>query len=177
MLRRWLLAAAVVLGVVAVGCRNDWRTDMWYQPSLRPEDAPRPAPEHSVPLGAGPALADRDDAETLTDPVARTPASLAHGRLLFSERCAPCHGAAGHGGGPVSKFFPPAPDLAYSTIRARSDGYIFGTITFGGRAMPPQAEGLTPHDRWDLVNFVRHIQATTPVAPTPPPAGAAGGTP
>ncbi len=155
-----LVAFAFVLA--AAGCRNDWRTDMWYQPSLRPEDAPRPEPDHSVPLGAGPAVADRDDAESLRDPVPASDSSVAHGKALFAQRCACCHGPEGHGGGPVSKFFPPAPDLAYVTIRARSDGYLWGTITFGGRAMPPQAEGLTDADRWDLVNFVRRVQGASP---------------
>ena len=154
--------AVLLVAVAGTGCRNDWRTDMWYQPSLRPEDAPRPAPERSVPLGAGPALADRDDAESLRDPAPFTPASIARGKALFEQRCACCHGPAGHGGGPVSKLFPPAPDLAYVTIRARSDGYLFGTITFGGRAMPSQAEGLSEADRWDLVNFVRHLQGVAP---------------
>jgi mono/diheme cytochrome c family protein len=157
---RRLAFVALALGL-ASGCRNDWRTDMWYQPSLRPEDAPRPAPEHSVPLTAGHSPIDRDDAETVADPIAATLESVAHGKALFAERCAACHGPDGHGGGPVSKFFPPAPDLAYGTIRARSDGFIYGTITFGGRAMPAQAEGLRPRDRWDLVNFVRELQSKT----------------
>ncbi len=156
------LLVAVALFGAAAGCSNDWRTDMWRQPSLRPEDAPRLQPEHSVPLGAGPALADRDDAERLRAPSPATAQSLAHGQALFAERCAPCHGDQGRGGGPVSKFFPPAPDLAYQTVKARSDGYIYGTITFGGRAMPPQAEGLGAQDRWDLVSFVREIQRRAP---------------
>jgi mono/diheme cytochrome c family protein len=159
--RRPMIAAAVI-ALVGAACANDWRTDMWYQPALRPEDAPRPAPEHSVPLGAGRAVVDRDDAESLRSPGPSTPESVAHGKALFGQRCAACHGPEGHGGGPVSKFFPPAPDLAYVTIRARSDGYIYGTIAFGGRAMPAQAEGLSVADRWDLVNFVRHVQATSP---------------
>jgi mono/diheme cytochrome c family protein len=157
---RWGLALAAVL--VVGGCARDWRTDMWYQPSLRAEDAPRPEPEGSVPLGAAPRYADRDETEDLTDPVAPTEGSLAHGRALFRARCAPCHGPDGHGGGPVSRYFPAAPDLASSTVRSRSDGYIFGTITFGGRAMPPQREGLGERDRWDLVNHVRAIQGRTP---------------
>ncbi len=161
MWRRLALAAAAIV-LAGAGCRNEWRTDMWYQPSLRPEDAPRPAPEHSVPLAVGRAPLDRDDAEALPNPVPATPGSLAHGKLLFSERCACCHGLDGHGGGPVSKFFPPAPDLAYGTIRTHTDGYIYGTVTFGGRAMPSQAEGLTVPDRWDLVNHVRQIQGLTP---------------
>jgi mono/diheme cytochrome c family protein len=101
---------------------------------------------------------DRDDAESLKNPVSRDALSVRRGELNFQDRCAACHGPQGHGGGPVSKFFPPAPDLAYITVKARSDGYLFGTITFGGRAMPPMAEGLSARDRWDLVNFVRTVQ-------------------
>ncbi len=153
---------------------------MWYQPSIRAEDAPRPLPEHSVVLGAPKPLADRDDAEDLPNPMKGDADSARHGGMLFVERCACCHGPQGHGGGPVSKVFPPAPDLAYQTVKARSDGYIFGTITFGGRAMPALGEGLTARDRWDLVNFVRTIQAgTASQAPNGAPGGGgpAGGAP
>jgi mono/diheme cytochrome c family protein len=152
----WTKQLALI--VLLAGCRNDWRTDMWYQQSHRAQSAPRPAPPESVSLFAPPPLVDLDDAEELKNPIAPSPPSLAHGRWLFGERCACCHGAAGHGGGPVSKFFPPAPDLSYVTIRQRSDGRLFGSITLGGRAMPPAAEGLTNEDRWDLVNYVRALQ-------------------
>jgi S-disulfanyl-L-cysteine oxidoreductase SoxD len=155
---RLLLAAALLLG----GCSNDWRTDMWYQASVRPEDAPRPQPERSVPLGAGPRYESRDDTGELKDPFPPDRQSLAHGKALFLARCAPCHGPDGHGGGPVSKFFPPAPDLAYVTVQQRSDGFIWGTISYGGKAMPPAREGLSVRDRWDLVHHVRAIQGRIP---------------
>jgi mono/diheme cytochrome c family protein len=153
-------AAVVVVAaaLVSAGCSRDWRTDMWYQPSLRAEDAPRPEPPDSVPLGAESRYEDRDDTEELSNPVPPSPVSVARGKALFLERCAPCHGREGHGGGPVSRFFPAAPDLAYLTVRQRSDGFIWGTITYGGRAMPSQREGLTARDRWNLVNYVRAIQ-------------------
>ena len=122
------LAGALAVVVAAAGCGRDWRTDMWYQPSLRAEDAPRPEPEGSIPLGAAPRYADRDETEDLADPVPRTAASLARGGALFRARCAPCHGADGHGGGPVSRYFPPAPDLASPTVRARSDGDFRGIV-------------------------------------------------
>lgn len=149
-----LLPLALLLGA----CSNDWRTDMWYQPSLRPEDAPRPQPEHSVPLGAAPRYESRDDTEDLPNPVPPTEGSLARGEALFHARCAPCHGPDGHGHGPVSRFFPEAPDLAYVTVQRRSDGFLWGTISYGGKAMPPQREGLSAADRWNLVNWVRAIQ-------------------
>jgi len=151
-----LVASALA---VAAGCHRDWRTDMWYQPAVRSGDAVRPQPPDSIPLGAEASLADRDEAEPLVNPVAVSPTSLERGRALFASRCAPCHGAEGHGGGPVSRLFPPAPDLAYFAVKARSDGYLWGTITFGGKAMPSQREGLTVSDRWDLVNHVRHLQS------------------
>ena len=166
--RRWIalaLAAAPLLGA----CSNDWRTDMWYQPSIRPQQAPRPEPEKSIALGASPRYETRDDTEQLVDPVPVTTTSLAHGKALFVARCSPCHGPDGRGGGPVSKFFPPAPDLAYIKVRERTDGFIWGTVSYGGKAMPPAIEGLTPADRWDVVHWVREIQRTSPVVTVPPP--------
>ena len=152
-----------LIAVAAGACRDDWRTDMWYQPAIGAEEMPRPQPPRSIPLGAGPAIADRDDAaDLLQNPVAADERSLARGEAIFVSRCSPCHGA-GHGGGPVSKFFPQAPDLAYPVIVARNDGYLFGTIVYGGKAMPPQADGLSDRDRWDVVNYVRKaIQQVSP---------------
>jgi mono/diheme cytochrome c family protein len=144
------------------GCDYDWRTDMWYSPAHRPQSIPRAAPEHAVPLGAEAPLVDIDDADDIKRPGAPTPRGVERGKQIFAERCACCHGKEGHGGGPVgqAKGFPDAPDLAYQAIRGRTDGRIFGVITIGGRAMPPQAEGLTPEDRWDVVSYVRVIQGS-----------------
>jgi mono/diheme cytochrome c family protein len=166
---RALRRALPIALAAAAACSNDWRTDMWYQPSIRPQQAPRPQPERSVPLGAEPRYAGREETERLPNPVPSSPASLERGHALFLARCSPCHGKEGRGGGPVSRFFPPAPDLAYVTVRARSDGYVFGTVSYGGKAMPPQREGLDPRDRWNLVNWVREIQRTSPVVTVPPP--------
>ncbi len=158
MSRRSLWIAVAVVGLPA--CEGDYFTSLWYQPAVRPQSDPRPEPEHSVPLGGRPRLQDRDDAVDFKDPVPSTPESIARGRALFLERCAPCHGPEGHGMGPVAQVFPPAPDLRYSAIVARTDGYIFGTVVLGGKAMPPQSEGLTTREEWDLVNEVRAIQKT-----------------
>ena len=174
----WVLV--LIAGLAASACSNDWRTDMWYQPSIRPEQAPRPEPERSVPLGAGARYETRDDTEDLKNPVAATPESLERGKALFVARCTPCHGKDGRGGGPVSRLFPPAPDLAYVKVRERTDGFIWGTVSYGGKAMPPAREGHTATDRWHLVNWVREIQRTSPVVavpPPPPPEQPSGGKP
>jgi mono/diheme cytochrome c family protein len=149
---------SALLLLCVCGCRNDWRTDMWYQPSHRAQSMPRAPVDGTVAVGAPPPIGDIDDTDNLKSPVAPDDRSVKHGKWLFGERCACCHGPTGKGGGPVSKFFPPAPDLAYVTIRQRSDGHLFGTVTLGGKAMPTQAEGLAERDRWDLVNYIRVLQ-------------------
>jgi mono/diheme cytochrome c family protein len=143
-------------------CARDWRTDMWYQPARQARETPRPEPAGSVPLYARPQLDDRDDAVPLRSPFPDDDASADRGRALFLDRCTGCHNVDGHGNGPVGRSFPPAPDLALDTIRSKSDGYIYGTIALGGRAMPPMGEGLDERDRWDLVHFVRRVQGETP---------------
>jgi mono/diheme cytochrome c family protein len=155
----------LLIAVVVFACKNEWRTDMWYQPSHRPQSLPRPEPAGSVAIGSLPTLLDVDDGDELKNPLPSQPPSVEHGRRIFGERCACCHGPDGRGKGPVSKFFPPAPDLTYVAIRARTDGHLYATLTLGGRAMPSQAEGLTPKDRWDIVNFVRTLQKGAGGAP------------
>jgi mono/diheme cytochrome c family protein len=144
--------------MVAAGCSNDWRTDMWYQPSIRPQAAPRPEPEGSIPLGAEPRYRGRDATVDLANPVPRTRESVTRGLVVFTSRCAPCHGGDGRGKGPVSRLFPQPANLTSATVRSRSDGFLWGQITFGGDAMPPAGEGLEVATRWDVVNYVRAMQ-------------------
>jgi mono/diheme cytochrome c family protein len=149
----------VLFAVACAGCGNDWRTDMWFQPGGGLHSIARPEPEGSVPLDARPHFDDRDEAETLREAFPADAASIARGRTLFLERCVSCHGSEGHGGGPVGRYFPPAPDLGYPVIQARPDGYVYATIVLGGKAMPVMREGLSQKDLWDLVHFVRTIKA------------------
>jgi mono/diheme cytochrome c family protein len=141
---------------------------MERQPSLGPETAPRPAPEGSVPAEGVEVVEDREDVSDQVSPVARDPRAAGRGGRLFEIDCAPCHGKDGRGGGIVSRKFPPAPDLRHVSICRRTDGFLYGTITAGGRAMPPMREGLRARDRWDLVARVREIQrgGCTGVAPS-----------
>lgn len=156
------LRPLVVLGLAACAtsgaCGLDWRTDMWFQPGGGLHSIARPEPEGSVPLDARPHFDDRDESEGLKEAFPTAAESIARGRTLFTERCQSCHGGEGHGGGPVGKFFPPAPDLGYPAIQIHPDGYLYATIVLGGKAMPVMREGLSQTDLWDLVHFVRTIK-------------------
>jgi mono/diheme cytochrome c family protein len=153
-----VLRNALLLALVCA-CGTDWRTDLWYQQGRAARETPLPEPEGAVPLHPRPQFFEREDADGLHEAFPADAASIARGRVLFEERCVACHGADGHGGGPLAKKgFPPAPDLAYTTVVARSDGFIYATLILGGKAMPRIGEGLDDHDRWDLVHVVRRIQ-------------------
>jgi mono/diheme cytochrome c family protein len=83
--------------------------------------------------------------------------SLQRGEILFSIYCALCHGDSGEGDGPLSEYYEERPlrSLTSSTIVAQFDGQLFQTITEGFSRMPPQAEALSPRERWDVINYMR----------------------
>jgi mono/diheme cytochrome c family protein len=150
------LSALALAGCSASGFL--WPASMEQQPSVQPLAEARPAPEGAVPLGGVEVVADREDVEDARPPAAFDASGEARGRMLFASLCTPCHGREGKGDGPVSSRFPPAPNLRHVSICKRSDGFLYGTLTAGGKAMPAIREGTTSRDRWDLVAFVRALQ-------------------
>lgn len=143
-----------------------WSTDMMNQPSIKPQEGP-PAlfPKRSVPLQGVPTkVKDRQEAEKLKNPYPATAESLATGRTLFRIICSACHGLSGKADSPVSPKIG-AIDLTSDYVQSTlTEGWIFGTISFGSAIMPAYgvpAEGggsndLSPEERWHVVNYVRH---------------------
>ena len=86
-----------------------------------------------------------------------------------------CHGESGQGTGTVAAFLvkkKPA-DLTSEAVQSKSDGSMFLTISYGiwnpnntlfpevqfSGQMPPLNENLTVRERWDLVNYIRTLNA------------------
>jgi mono/diheme cytochrome c family protein len=102
------------------------------------------------------------------------PGQAAAGEQLFIHHCAACHGAGGHGDGPLAaglqKQHSIRPrNLTDSTyIAHKTDRDLFMTITLGGGHMgkspymPVWAGYLSPNQVKDLVSFIRVISRTTP---------------
>jgi len=138
-----------------------WSRDFMNQPSIKPQEPPiNTYPKDSVPVG-GPwtKVADRDAAEGIKNPIPATPASIKMGHALFMTYCFPCHGESGKGNGPVGKIFETQPaDLTSDYVKNDlTDGWIWGTITFGSYIMPRYGYDMSPTERWDVVNFVRNV--------------------
>lgn len=54
-----------------------------------------------------------------------------------------------------------APNLQLLCIKGGTDGSIYGTIHLGGMAiMPGYGWKLSPSEHWDIISYVRKIQAS-----------------
>jgi mono/diheme cytochrome c family protein len=179
-MRRKLLAVALVL--FATGC------DYWYNDIPSPDDAmhlvpwfdamikspavypyqrldvPRNTVAGTVPITGGEAdwsaewaVANTTTADKLANPLAGQPPS-ARGDTLYQTYCAVCHGIAGNADGPVG---PRVAALPLTTPRAIAwtDGYLYSIIRYGRGIMPRYGDRIHSQDRWEVVNYVRQLQA------------------
>jgi hypothetical protein len=158
------LAACLALG----GCEQVMR-DMYEQPRFAPGaatplfddgSATRPPPEGSIPRSRGDAAATAsgrrgdqavDEAQAAharekLPPI--TAALLERGRGRFDIYCAPCHGIAGDGDGPVVRHgFPAPPSYHIDRLREAPDRHFFDVVTQGYGIMYSYADRVLPQDR------------------------------
>lgn len=166
---RWSALAA--LGLAVSGCQIDdimyrvpWFGNMHRQASVKPyEQAPRALPEGTVPVSGSEGdwqLFDAATVDRLVNPRARTAESLTRGEELYDVYCLVCHGATGAGDGPVKPLIPVIPSLLTDRARGYSEGYLYSIIRYGRGLMPRYGDRIRKfEDRWDVVNYVRQLQA------------------
>ncbi len=174
-------ALTALLLTTQVGCWEQW-SDTWF-PQMKRQKAvqafepvdlegrvePFSPPEGSVPVEGGEApvsLLDDAAANALGNPRPMSLESLERGYEQYRRFCATCHGEDGLGDGPVSMTGdirgPFGGVLALngpsSIARLRSDGHIYTTIRYGRRRMPSY-QRIAATDRWDIVNYLRYLNA------------------
>lgn len=122
--------------------------------------APGAIPRERLPLhyGPGPEEAARAGRE-LVNPLSADKAALAAGERSFQIFCLPCHGKKGQGDGPVIPRFPVPPSLTAPHARTLPDGQLFHIVSRGQGLMPSYAVQVPPDDRWQIVLFIRAMQA------------------
>lgn len=177
-LLKQLVVVFAVLGVLVAALMTfsmdviklDWVVFMEIQDSYGSQEKPLPVPALSIPV-EGPAYLGVDP----LNPIPADEDSIARGAQLYVIHCQMCHGENGQGNGTVSAFLikkKPA-DLTSAVVQEKSDGSFFLSITngisnpanslfpevqFSGQ-MPPLKENLTVRERWDVVNFLRTLNA------------------
>jgi mono/diheme cytochrome c family protein len=171
-MRKLLLSIALML-VPVVAQAWPWSQDMANQVSIKPQESVNPDklgmtpfPARSVPVPGTTTIAkDAAAAEKLKNPVVADTNSVGQGGKLFAIYCTPCHGKEGKGDGLVGAKLALRPyDLSADVTRGRSDGFIWGYMTFGGAVMPTYGNDLSPKERWHVVNYVRKVVQAKPNA-------------
>ena len=95
---------------------------------------------------------------TLENPLPEIEPVLEQGRVLYATYCAPCHGGAGAGDGPVGEVYKGIPNFSAGRYAEMTEGYIFHVITHGQGRMWPYASQIAPIDRWKIVRYVQTLQ-------------------
>jgi mono/diheme cytochrome c family protein len=124
-----------------------------------------------MPLHFGPGANEAARAaRELVSPVnAADTQAHARGEHVFQNFCRPCHGADAAGMGSVTqRGVPPPPSLLAAHARDMKDGQMFHVLTFGQNNMAAYASQLSTDDRWNVIAYVRALQATHIKTPTPP---------
>lgn len=100
----------------------------------------------------------RDEAKQIKSPVPYTKASIARGRILYTNDCTGCHGNDGKAQVDV---IADATDLTEPKLwkSGSTEGEIFRSIRDGaGISMPPYKNQIRKEeDLWHLVNFIRSL--------------------
>lgn len=125
----------------------------------------RVPPEGTQPVGFTPYryAKDIEGASKNTNPLAgrMDEDTLKVGLKYYDTQCAVCHGFNGEGGSELSlgKLMPlKPPALTTTKIRGWSDGQIYHVITMGQGVMGPYASHIPQKYRWQVVNYIRHLQ-------------------
>ncbi|MGI8570638.1 MAG: CopD family protein [Methylocella sp.] len=93
----------------------------------------------------------------LTTDIPYAAPSLAAGLRHYEQNCTGCHGASGHGDGPLASSLPIKPaDLSAPHTALHTAGDLYWWITHGieRSPMPGFGDVLTNDDRWDIINFL-----------------------
>jgi mono/diheme cytochrome c family protein len=137
----------------------------------RPEPGTIPRGHMPLHYAATPldALRAGDELTSPLDP--QSAQARQRGEFVFANFCAVCHGAGGAGNGPVpQRGYPAPPSLLADHANKMKDGQMFHVLTYGQNNMPSYASQLSREDRWNVVLYLRTLQAAAPAAsPTASP--------
>jgi mono/diheme cytochrome c family protein len=93
----------------------------------------------------------------LSNPIPRSPESLAQGRALYETFCLVCHGERGQGDGPLVPKIPNPPTYTSERVRTMAPGRIFHVISRGSGRMPSYAAQIPYEQRWLIVHYVNAL--------------------
>jgi mono/diheme cytochrome c family protein len=103
------------------------------------------------------------EGKKMKNPVASSPESIKAGQAAFQKNCRFCHGADAKGNGPMAPEGTHPSNLTDDKWdRGSTDGEIFLVIQNGAGPkfdMKGYKSKMTDNDIWNIVNYLRSIQA------------------
>lgn len=98
---------------------------------------------------------------------------LQEGRKKFEIYCTPCHGYVGHGNGVTQPLgMASTADLHQQRILDMAEGEIFNTVSNGKGQMLGYKNRMNTQERWQVVAYLRALQASQRVPMEALPAAA-----
>lgn len=98
----------------------------------------------------------------LTNPLPDNAEVISHGRAVYQDYCASCHGPSGLGNGEAGRELSPRPaNLAWLSRMPMimDDSYLYWTIAEGGgafgTAMPAHKDTLLADQIWSAIRFIQ----------------------
>ncbi|MEZ4721982.1 MAG: cytochrome c [Flavobacteriales bacterium] len=161
----------------------EYMPDMYRTPALEPYsgnsnypdsmEARVPA-EGSIPRGYLPyGIPNSNEGyemagQLLKNPLPKSEAVLADGKVIYSKYCQHCHGKDGAGDGPtVTAGHPPPPAYNSAALKTLPEGKMFHTITYGKNLMGSHASQLNAEERWKVIRYVQTLQGPAEEAEAP----------
>jgi len=98
------------------------------------------------------------------NPIPPDTTSIIKGQAIYQQVCAACHGQQGLGDGPSASTLAVPPANLRVHITLHSDADLYAIISNGYGAMPAIGASLPADDHWNLINYLRTLEAdsTTP---------------
>lgn len=175
-----IIIAAFLLSACSGGSQPNVELvqDMQESPAIKAQeyDAGSPdhrgmrvPPENTVPQGFTPYKygIDFEKARENKNPLAGNDSQevMMVGLKYFETNCMVCHGSHGEGGEQNNsigeKMARKPPPLISAKIKNYTDGQIYHIITKGVGVMGPYESHIPQAYRWQVVNYIRHLQKET----------------
>jgi mono/diheme cytochrome c family protein/predicted small secreted protein len=173
--------ALLAMTVVLASCGNtpqspglEYMPDMYRTPALEPYsgnsnyadsmEARKPAAgsiaRGHLPYGIPNTIEGYEMAgQLLVNPLAKSDAVIAEGKVIYTKYCLHCHGKDGAGDGPtVTAGHPPPPAYNSASLKNLPEGKMFHTITYGKNLMGPHSSQLNTQERWTVIRYIQTLQ-------------------
>lgn len=178
-----VLAVLIIGSLVGYGVFDAWVNTSGYMEynhdHPKAQESKYPTPIEGTEQAYSEEL-DVDSPESISklkNNVPATAKSIENGKDLYITYCATCHGETGDGhglmgtvpslgnitdnetkklGGYLAGFLKSKPKINLNFFRGETDAQLFYIITEGGEIiMPGFHDAMSPHQRWDLINYIK----------------------